>query len=97
MANTAVTVLRVVGFLEGLSWIALMVAMVVKRVYHHPEAIRVPGMIHGLLFLLFCSILVLVMYRRRWSFGRGAAVFVSSLFPFGTFIMDSRLKRWAQE
>ena len=97
MTDAAVTRLRIVGFMEGLSWIALMVAMVVKRVYHHPEAVRVPGMIHGVLFLLLCIALAQVMSRRRWSLSRGMAIFIASLIPCGTFVMDSRLKRWAQE
>jgi len=97
MTQAAVTRLRLMGLLEGLSWIALIIAMVIKRVNDQPEAIRVPGMIHGICFIVFCLALAQVMYVRKWSFARGVALFVASLVPLGTFFMDSRLKRWSQE
>lgn len=97
MADASVTRLRLIGFLEGLSWLALVVAMVIKRVNDQPEAIRIPGMVHGVLFLAFCAVLLQVMLTRRWPLGRGIALFLASLLPFGTFVMDARLKRWGAE
>ena len=97
MTNAAVTRLRLFGFAEGLSWVGLIIAMVIKRVYDQPEAIRVPGMIHGICFIVYCIALVQVMFVRKWPAARGLALFIASLIPFGTFIMDSRLKRWAQD
>jgi len=95
MPEASVTRLRFVGFLEGLSWLALIVAMVIKRIYDEPGAIRIPGMVHGVFFVAYCAAIIQVMLVRRWPIGRGLALFTASLLPFGTFIMDSRIKRWA--
>ena len=95
MPEASVTRLRFVGFLEGLSWLALIVAMVIKRLYDEPGAIRIPGMVHGVFFVAYCAAIIQVMFVRRWPIGRGLVLFTASLLPFGTFIMDSRIKRWA--
>jgi len=95
MTEASVTRLRFVGFLEGLSWLALIVAMVIKRLYDEPGAIRIPGMVHGVFFVAYCAAIIQVMFVRRWPIGRGLVLFTASLLPFGTFIMDSRIKRWA--
>jgi integral membrane protein len=60
-----------------------------------PESVRIIGSIHGGLFVLFCLALLHAMLLARWSLLRGALVFASSLVPFGTFAIDSRLKREA--
>ena len=36
---------------EGISWIALIIAMVVKYTQDMPQAVRWPGLVHGFLFI----------------------------------------------
>jgi integral membrane protein len=50
-------------------------------------------MVHGLLFIAFSIALLVAGLDRRWGLGRMTVVFLSSLIPFGTFIMDRSLKR----
>lgn len=98
MSSTSVDRLRLVAFLEGVSFLLLLgVAMPLKYLASLPIAVRIVGAVHGVLFLLFCLLLVLVMRERRWSLGRGAAGLLASLIPFGTFIIDARFKRWGSE
>jgi integral membrane protein len=47
-----------------------------------PEAVRVVGMAHGLLFLLATATLFYVLSRGHLSPLKGAGVFVASLIPF---------------
>ena len=54
-------------------------------------------MAHGLLWLVLCVVLVAVAWRLRWSLGRSAAVFVSSLLPFGFLVMDRRMTTWDRQ
>jgi integral membrane protein len=86
--------LRVVGLLEGLSFLFLLfVAMPLKHLAGMPTPVRVAGSIHGLLFLLFLSALFRVASERDWPARRSALAFGASLIPFGTFALDRVLKR----
>jgi len=86
--------LRVIGAIEGVSFIVLMIAAIVfKRILGQKEAIFIPGLVHGILFLLYCAVLahaIKVLGRPlRW----GVKLFIAALLPFGPFVMDRRLKR----
>jgi integral membrane protein len=100
----AVSRLRIVGLIEGVSFLLLLSVAIPRRLVADPElratlalAVRLVGSLHGALFLLFCLLLVLALRERRWSAGRGLALFAASVMPFGTFLIDGRLKRWAAE
>ena len=57
--NRAVHFLRMVGLTEAVSYMLLVgVAMPLKYIWGQPQAVRVVGMIHGILFILFCVALV---------------------------------------
>lgn len=90
--------LRVVAIIEGISYLVLLgIAMPLKYAADMPEAVRVVGMAHGVLFMIFCAVLAAVWWRHRWAMARAALVFASALVPVATFIMDRWLRRWAAE
>lgn len=83
--------LRIIAFLEGISFIVLLgVAMPLKYFAGIPQAVRIVGMAHGVLFILFVLLLIQVATEKSWSFKKSALSFLSSLVPFGTFYADSR-------
>ena len=85
--------LRAVALVEGISYLILLgIAMPLKYFAGFPHAVRVVGSLHGILFILFCMALLHVLFHRRWSILRTSLVFLSSLIPFGTFAIDSKLK-----
>lgn len=87
-------VLRVVAFLEGLSFVLLLfVAMPLKYYADSPLAVRIIGSAHGVLFLAFCSVLARAALACEWPFRRTLVAFTASLVPFGTFVFDRSLKR----
>jgi integral membrane protein len=87
--------LRLVAFVEGLSYLVLLfVAMPLKYAAGIPEAVRVVGMAHGVLVILFCFALLFVLVEGRLTFVRSVLTFISSLLPFGTFVVDKHLKAW---
>ena len=52
---------RKVALLEGISLIVLMgIAMPLKYVWDQPEAVRIVGWIHGILFIVYIWILFLL-------------------------------------
>ncbi|WNG34996.1 DUF3817 domain-containing protein [Archangium minus] len=86
--------LRLIGLLEGLSFLALLlIAMPLKYLLGLPIAVRVAGSVHGLLFLLFVAALFRVALERDWPLRRSLAAFGASLVPWGTFVLDRQLKR----
>lgn len=85
---------RLIAFLEGLSFVVLLfVAMPLKYWAGLPMAVRIVGMVHGVLFLAFVAALFDVALKRGWPPARWGLAFLSSLVPFGTFAFDRSLKR----
>jgi integral membrane protein len=79
--------------IEGLSFLLLLfVAMPLKYVWGDPTWVRHVGMAHGVLFIVFCFALFDARNSEGWSIRQTALPFVASLFPFGPFIIDRRLK-----
>lgn len=85
---------RLVALLEGVSFVLLLfVAMPLKYLAGLPLAVRIVGMVHGLLFIAFVYALFRAAGERDWPIGRMAVAFVSSLIPFATFVFDRSLRR----
>lgn len=82
---------RIIAFLEGVSYLVLLgIAMPLKYLAGIPQAVRVVGMAHGVLFVLFVLLLVQVAAQHNWSFKKSFLSFFSSLVPFGTFYADAK-------
>ena len=93
-ARRAIGRLRLVGFIEGTSFLALLgIAMPLKYLADMPLAVRYTGWAHGVLFLWFLVELVTVARERRWSLARMALVFGAALVPFGTYALEPGLRR----
>jgi integral membrane protein len=82
---------RIVAFLEGMSFLILLgIAMPLKYLAGLPQAVKVVGMAHGVLFVLFLVLLIQVTIEKGWSFKKSFLSFFSSLIPFGTFYADAK-------
>ncbi len=94
MTRTPIGRLRLVGLLEGTSYLLLLgVAMPLKYWAGLPIAVKVMGSVHGLLFVAFCAALLHALIASRLTFWRAVVVFLSSLVPFGTYLVDPSLRR----
>lgn len=83
--------LRIIAFLEGVSLLILLgIAMPLKYMAGIPEVVRVVGMAHGVLFILYVLVLIQVAIERSWSFKKSILCFVASFIPFGTFYADAK-------
>jgi integral membrane protein len=90
---TSLRQLRLVALLEGISFVLLLfVAMPLKYYAGLPLAVRIVGMVHGVLFILFVIALLRASSAHKWPVRRSAIAFVSSLLPFGTLIFDRSLR-----
>lgn len=90
--KSSLSVLRLVALLEGLSLIALVfIAMPLKYYWDKPEAVKIIGMAHGVLFVLYVINLLLVHMKFKWNAGKTVGAFIAAWIPFGTFYAD---KKW---
>lgn len=77
---------RILAFLEGASFLFLLfVAMPLKYIYQNPGPVRVTGMVHGVLFLMYVYMLITVALERGWRKRTALYGFLASVLPFGPF------------
>ncbi len=89
--------LRVVGLLEGLSFLLLLfIAMPMKYMFDNPILVKYVGMGHGVLFILFLIVLFTVCEKQKWSITIFLMGLAASILPFGPFVFDRKLKRFEQ-
>ncbi|MGH9940935.1 MAG: DUF3817 domain-containing protein, partial [Pyrinomonadaceae bacterium] len=82
---------------EGVSFLLLLgVAMPLKYFADLPVAVKAVGWIHGLLFVLYVIAIAEVSIKRHWSFALIFAALAAAFIPFGTFVLDTRLRREEQ-
>lgn len=92
--STPLARLRVVGILEGVSFLVLLgVAMPLKYLAGLPQAVRIVGSLHGVLFLLFLVVLAQAALAYRWPLTRVLGAVVAAVLPFGPFVLDARLRQ----
>lgn len=98
MLSSPIGRLRAIGLSEGISFLLLLgIAMPLKYMLDFPAAVKVVGWIHGVLFVLYIIALIHVTFTQRWPILKAFVGFIASLIPFGTFILDARLRREEQE
>ena len=89
--------LRRIAFAEGVSFLVLLgIAVPLRHLAGIPRAVTVCGWAHGVLFVW----LVVALLRTRaigWPRSRMALVFLAAVLPFGTFVIDPRLRAWQLE
>ena len=87
-------IFRIVGLLEGISFLLLMsVGLYFKYVLNDPSYVKLLGMPHGLLFMLYLILAYLIKKEMNWSNKKLAIVFLAVIVPFGTFYVDIKYLR----
>jgi len=85
---------RIIGISEGISFLVLlMIAMPLKYFMNIPEAVKFTGWIHGLLFIAYVIAVFACIGVMRWNWFKVLVALAASLLPFGTFVLDSQLKK----
>lgn len=77
-----------VGKLEGYSYILLLfIAMPLKYFFNLPEFVKITGTIHGILFVGFMGLLLIMITKVNLPIKKAFYAFLLSLIPFGTFYL----------
>ena len=86
--------LRIVAFLEGMSFLILMfVAMPLKYMGGYEHATQDVGMAHGVLFILYIFMVIPVQHEYKWPATTTMWALVASVLPIGTFVADAKIFR----
>ena len=94
MLKTPIGRLRLTGLLEGASLLVLLYCSIVLKCIHgDEEAIRLPGAIHGGLFILLCLLLCLARKPAGWTIRTCAVILGAAILPFGPFVIEPWLRR----
>ena len=84
---------RLLSLVEGLSLLVLLfIAMPAKYKFGH-DFVWPVGMTHGVLWLAYVLMSLVVSHLRKWSVGAWLLALLSSVVPFGFVLLDRRLKR----
>lgn len=82
---------KFVAVLEGLSLLLLLFfAMPMKYIWHEPFYVKTIGMAHGVLFVAYMIIAVVLKFTENWSWTKLGVVSLASLVPFGTFYIERK-------
>ncbi|WP_345190207.1 DUF3817 domain-containing protein [Algibacter agarivorans] len=85
-------IFRIVAFLEGLSYILLLfIATPIKYMTGNPEYVKLLGMPHGMLFILYIVLAFLIKRDMKWTNNTFLFVLLASIIPFGTFYVERKL------
>lgn len=82
---------RIIALLEGVSYILLLfIATPIKYIADDPTYVRILGMPHGLLFIAYIAIAVLLKPEQQWNNRTFLIILGASFIPFGTFYVDKK-------
>ena len=83
-------VLRVIAWMEGVSFLLFGVSMPLKYGFDITEPNYVIGTVHGILFVIY-NLLILKHFKlKNWSIREIIFLCFLSLVPFGTFYGDHK-------
>ncbi|CAL2103956.1 Integral membrane protein [Tenacibaculum sp. 190130A14a] len=88
-----INIFKLVSWLEGISYILLLfVAVPIKYLYNNPEYVKMLGMPHGILFVAYIALAVMLKMELKWDNKSFGMVCLLSILPFGTFFVGKYLK-----
>lgn len=82
--------LRVVSITEAVSYLALLIATIVKWTGGSEVGVTILGPIHGTLYLVFVGFIVWRRSELAWSWVRALTAMIIGSLPFGGFWIDQK-------
>jgi integral membrane protein len=79
---------------EMATWTALIVAMIARYGFgYEGQLFFVAGLSHGIIFLAYCIVAIIIGVNLRWSFGTIALAVLSAIPPWLTLPFDLWLQK----
>ena len=74
---------------EAITWTLLLFGMFLKYVTETTElGVRIFGMVHGVVFIAYCLVTVIVAIDQRWSLPRTVLGLAAAIPPFATIAFE---------
>ena len=67
--------------------------MPIKYGLGNPYPVKIVGMAHGILFILYVIFLIQAAMEYDWPFKKSLLAFIAAFLPFGPFIFDRKLAK----
>ena len=85
---------KIIALLEGTSLLLLFFfAKPLKYLFENSQYVRPFGMAHGLLFIGYIIMTIMLKDKESWSRKKFGIVALASIIPFGTFYVDKKYLR----
>jgi integral membrane protein len=88
-----VKIFKNIAILEGISYLVLFANMLLVKPTNlalYKTFLYPIGMTHGILFIGYVVLAILIMKSQKWSFGTLSIVLIASLLPFATFFVERK-------
>ena len=79
------TAFRVVAYVEAVTYLLLLAAVVLYRVLDGPDFISFLGPVHGIAFLVYLVLVLRIREGQGWGFWRTIVIIVAAAIPLGGF------------
>lgn len=91
-----VSLFKITSLLEGVSYILLLlIGVPMKYFLGNDFLVKTVGMPHGMLFLAYIVLALLIRSKMQWNAKTTFIVLICSLLPFGTFYVNKKyLNSW---
>ena len=87
---------RIISFLEGISYLLLLfIAVPLKYFYGDEFLVKILGMPHGILFMLYIFFSIILKNKMNWSIRETIEIMIGSIIPFGTFYIDYKYLKYS--
>lgn len=84
---------RYIALAEATTFLALLIAAVIKRTADNEVGVQILGPIHGLLFIAYVAIALSIRADAGWSAKQTFWILVGAVLPFGGYVVDWWLLR----
>lgn len=86
-------IFKIIAILEGISYLVLFANMLAVKP-NYPDLYKTLlypiGMAHGVLFIAYVVLAILLKYEQNWDWGKLGVILVASLLPFATFWVEKK-------
>ena len=94
MNYSSLKIFRIITFLEGISYILLLfIGVPLKYIGHNEIMVKILGMPHGVLFVLYIMLALFNKKNMKWNIKDIFMILIGSIIPFGTFYIDKKYLR----
>jgi integral membrane protein len=89
-----IRIFKIIALLEGISLLLLLFfAMPMKYIHEQPIFVKTIGMAHGVLFIAYILLAIMLKIEEKWDLKKFAVVCLASVLPFGTFYIENKYFR----